>query len=158
MKPFEPGHIDDDGFDMMFTFLMMGKQKANYPALKELCLTMRRMMTQKNGGYSRHRKSKDVHVEGFEQVWRGIVIETMALVLSGEWERRCEDMIHWEITSPPLADEPVVVTVVHPSGARYIESGIWSSTDRCFYADSGKVYLQDDILAWDVGKPYEERR
>lgn len=89
---FKPGSINDGGFEMMFNFLLMGKPKANYPALKELGLALRRAMTQKNGGYKDYRKSKDTPVEDFEQIWRGIVIEALALVLSGEWERMEDEL------------------------------------------------------------------
>ena len=88
---FNPGSINDDGFDVMWSFLMMGGQKANYPALKEACMDLRQMMMQKTAGQRKDRK-KDLPWTEFEQVVRCIVIEAMALVLSGEWERLEEDL------------------------------------------------------------------
>lgn len=88
---FKPGSINDDGFDVMWSFLMMGGQKANYPALKEACMDLRQMMMQKTAGQRKDRKKYLPWTE-FEQVVRCIVIEAMALVLSGEWERLEEDL------------------------------------------------------------------
>lgn len=88
---FKPSRINDDGFDMMWSFLMMGGQKADYPALKEACMELRQMMTQKTAGQRKDRK-KDLPLTEFEQVVRRIVLEALALVLSGEWERMEEDL------------------------------------------------------------------
>lgn len=88
---FNPGGINDDGFDMMWSFLMMGGQKADYPALKEACMDLRQMMMQKTAGQRKDRK-KDLPLTEFEQVVRCIVIEAMALVLSGEWERMEDEL------------------------------------------------------------------
>lgn len=88
---FKPGSINDDGFDMMWSFLMMGGQKADYPALKEACMDLRQMMMQKTAGQRKDMK-KDPPWTELEQVMRCIVIEAMALVLSGEWERMEEDL------------------------------------------------------------------
>lgn len=33
----DPKRLSPDGFDMMWSFLMMGGQEANIPALKEHC-------------------------------------------------------------------------------------------------------------------------
>lgn len=88
---FKPGGINDDGFDMMWSFLMMGSQKADYPALKEACMDLQQMMVQKTAG-QRKDKKKDLPWTGFEQVVRRIVIEALALVLSGEWERMEDEL------------------------------------------------------------------
>ena len=82
----QPGRIDDDGFDMMWRFLMMGGQKANYPALKDACMQLQTMLTQMTGGQKKYRKARDVPFTEFEAVVKAIVIEAMALVLSGEYE------------------------------------------------------------------------
>ena len=82
----QSGRIDDDGFDMMWHFLMMGGQKANYPALKEACMQLRAMMMQKTAGQKKYKKARDVPLTEFEAVIKAIVIEAMALVLSGEFE------------------------------------------------------------------------
>ena len=84
-KPKSRCRIADDGFDMMWSFLEMGGQKANYPALKEACMQLRRALMQKNGGY-KYRKSGDIRAEDMETLCKIIVCEAMALVLSGEYE------------------------------------------------------------------------
>lgn len=83
-KP-EPGKIMDDGFDMMWSFLSMGGQKANYPALKDACMQLRKMMMQKTAGQRKDRK-KDLRFEDMETLCKIIVCEAMALVLSGKYE------------------------------------------------------------------------
>lgn len=83
-KP-ESGKIMDDGFDMMWSFLSMGGQKANYPALKDACLQLRKMIMQKTAGQRRDRP-KDLRFEDMETLCKIIVCEAMALVLSGEYE------------------------------------------------------------------------
>lgn len=88
---FNPGGINNDGFDMMWSFLMMGGQKADYPALKEACMDLRQMMMQKTAGQRKDMK-KDLLWTELEQVMRCIVIEAMALVLSGEWERMEDEL------------------------------------------------------------------
>lgn len=75
----------DDGFDMMWAFLSMGGQKANYPALKDACMQLRKMMMQKTAGQRKDRK-KDLRLEDLETICKIIVCEAMALVLSGEYE------------------------------------------------------------------------
>lgn len=82
----QPGRIDDDGFDMMWRFLMVGGQRANYPALKDACMQLQTMLTQMTGGQKKYRKARDVPFTEFEAVIKAIVIEAMALVLSGEYE------------------------------------------------------------------------
>lgn len=83
-KP-EPAKIVDDGFDMMWSFLSLGGQKANYPALKDACMQLRKMMMQKTAGQRRDRP-KDLRFEDMETLCKIIVCEAMALVLSGEYE------------------------------------------------------------------------
>lgn len=80
-----PGKIADDGFDLMWSCLEMGGQRANYPALKDACLRLRKMMMQKTAGQRKDRKS-DVSWNELETTCKVIVLEAMALVLSGEYE------------------------------------------------------------------------
>lgn len=48
--------VENDMFDTMWAFLQMGGQKANYPLLKEYCLDLRQLMTQKNNWTSQVQK------------------------------------------------------------------------------------------------------
>lgn len=76
--------LEEDMFDTMWAFLQMGKQKANYPMLKELCMELRQMMMQKTAG--QRKGKKDIPFDNLERVKNGIVVEAMCLVLSGELE------------------------------------------------------------------------
>lgn len=76
--------LEEDMFDTMWTFLQMGKQKSNYPMLKELCMELRQMMMQKTAG--QRKDKKDIPFGNLERVKNGIIVEAMCLVLSGELE------------------------------------------------------------------------
>lgn len=82
--PISSKKIEEDMFDTMWAFLQMGKQKANYPMLKELCMELRQMMMQKTAG--QRKGKKDIPFDNLERVKNGIVVEAMCLVLSGELE------------------------------------------------------------------------
>lgn len=77
--------VENDMFDTMWAFLQMGNQKANYPALKSACMELRQMMMQKTAG-QRKDKKKDISFDNLARVKNEIIIEAMALVLSGEYE------------------------------------------------------------------------
>lgn len=77
--------VENDMFDTMWAFLEMGSQKANYPALKQACMELRKMMMQKTAGHRKDRK-KDISFDNLARVKNEIIIEAMALVLSGEFE------------------------------------------------------------------------
>ena len=77
--------VESDMFDTMWAFLQMGKQKANYPALKEYCLQLRQMMLQKTAG-QRKNEPKDISFDDLPRIKNCIIMEAMALVLSGEYE------------------------------------------------------------------------
>lgn len=66
----------------MWSFLQMGGQKANIPALKENCELLQRAMMQKTAG-QRSNKRTDVDFGELDAIINGIVIEAMALWLSG---------------------------------------------------------------------------
>ena len=68
--------------DMMWSFLMMGQQKANITALKENCELLRQAMMQKTGG-----QQKGVDFNELETITNCIVIEAMCLYLSGELDK-----------------------------------------------------------------------
>ena len=64
--------LENDMIDHMWSFLQMGGLKSNYPALKSACMELRQMMMQKTAG---QRKAT-------------IIVEAMALVLSGDLENQ----------------------------------------------------------------------
>ena len=76
-----------DALDAMWNFLQMGGTKANIPALKEHCEMLQRMLMQKTAGQEGYRKSTDVDFGNLDAVTNVIVIEAMALWLSGELDR-----------------------------------------------------------------------
>ena len=73
--------------DTMWSFMQMGGLKSNYPALKEACMELRQMMMQKTAG---HRKDRphDIPFDNLERVKATIIVEAMALVLSGDLENQ----------------------------------------------------------------------
>lgn len=75
--------VETDMFDTMWAFLQMGGQKANYPVLKEYCLDLQQLMTQKTAGQAKYKKG-NLPFESLERIKNGIITEAMALVLSGE--------------------------------------------------------------------------
>lgn len=52
-----------DGFDMMYSFLLMGGQRSNIPALKEYCADLQQAMLQKTGGQEKYKKTGDVNFD-----------------------------------------------------------------------------------------------
>ena len=85
-KQMDADRVERDMFDTMWAFLQMGNQKANYPALKDACMELRQMMMQKTAGQRKDRK-KDIPFENLARIKNTIIIEAMALVLSGEFEK-----------------------------------------------------------------------
>lgn len=85
-KQMDADRVEHDMFDTMWAFLQMGSQKANYPALKDACMELRQMMMQKTAGQRKDR-SKDIPFENLARIKNTIIIEAMALVLSGEFEK-----------------------------------------------------------------------
>jgi hypothetical protein len=81
----KPNPWENDMMDTMWAFMQMGGLKADYPALKEACMELRKMMTQKTAG-QRKDKPKDLSWDNLERVKVTIICEAMALVLSGEYE------------------------------------------------------------------------
>ena len=74
--------LDEGQLDLMWQFLMMGKQRPNIPILKEKCDLLRQMMIQKTAG-QRNDKPNDVSFDDLGTICNCIVIETMCLYLSG---------------------------------------------------------------------------
>ena len=83
--------VSNDAFDTMWSFLQMGEQKANYPELKNQCLALRTLMMQKTGGQEKYARNGDISFDDLDTIKNNIVIEAMALVLSGELEGVFED-------------------------------------------------------------------
>lgn len=77
----------DNAFDTMYRFLEMGSTKADYPKLKEFVFRLRDMMTQNTAG-QRKEKPNDIDFEDLDMLKNFIVIEAMALVLSGDYEEK----------------------------------------------------------------------
>ncbi len=80
-----PDRVENDMFDTMWAFLQMGGMKSNYSALKSACMELRQMMMQKTAGQRKNKKS-DISFENLARVKNTIVIEAMALVLSGDFD------------------------------------------------------------------------
>lgn len=79
-------NVKRDSFDAMWSFLQMGRQKSNIPALKEHCEMLRHMMMQKTAG-QRKNKPNDISFCELDTVCNVIVIEAMALYLSGDLDK-----------------------------------------------------------------------
>lgn len=77
--------LENGMIDTMWSFLQMGGMKSNYPALKEACLEMRQLMTQKTAG-RRKDSPRDIPFDNLERIKATIIVEAMALVLSGDLE------------------------------------------------------------------------
>ena len=76
----------EEQFDVMWSFLQKGGMKSNIPCLKEHCMMLRQMMMQKTAG-QRDNKKNDIPFEHFDTIKNNIVIEAMALVLSGDLDK-----------------------------------------------------------------------
>lgn len=79
--------VKRDALDAMWSFLRLGGMKANIPALKEHCEMLRRMLMQKTAGQEAYGKSTDVGFGDLDAITNAIVIETMALWLSGDLDK-----------------------------------------------------------------------
>ena len=76
----------EEQFDVMWSFLQKGGMKSNIPCLKEHCMMLRQMMMQKTAGQGENKKN-DIPFEHFDTIKNNIVIEAMALVLSGDLDK-----------------------------------------------------------------------
>ena len=83
--------VNEDAIDAMWAFLRIGGQKANIQALRENCETMRQMMEQKTAG-QRAERPKDIPFEELDGVKNGILIEALALYLSGALDKLEKEM------------------------------------------------------------------
>ena len=87
MGAIDNNRLENDMIDHMWSFLQMGGLKSNYPALKKACMEMRQMMMQKTAG-QRKDCPKDIPFDNLERVKATIIVEAMALVLSGDLENQ----------------------------------------------------------------------
>ena len=84
--------LDEGQLEMMRNFLQMGYQKADVATLKELCDRLRQAMIQKTGGQRKDDLAECIPWEDIGTIVSNIVIETMALYLSGALDRlECEE-------------------------------------------------------------------
>lgn len=79
--------VKHGALDTMWAFLQMGGQKSNIPALKKYCEAFRQAMMQKTGGQEPHKNSGDIDFNEIDTIANFIVIEAMALYLSGDLEK-----------------------------------------------------------------------
>lgn len=82
----DKARVKHDSLDAMWSFLQMGGQKANIQLLRENCERLQQMMLQKTAG-QRKDKPKDVSFDELDGICNGIVIEAMAMYLSGLLDR-----------------------------------------------------------------------
>ncbi len=80
-------NLDAGQLELMWNFLRMGYQKANVPALKDLCGQLRQAMIQKTAGQRDDDPEYYTKFEDIGTIINSIVIETMALYLSGELDK-----------------------------------------------------------------------
>ena len=76
----------EEPFDVMWSFLQKGGMKSNIPCLKEHCMMLRQMLMQKTAGQRKDKKN-DLPFEQLDTIKNIIVIEAMALVLSGDLDK-----------------------------------------------------------------------
>lgn len=76
----------EEQFDVMWSFLQKGGMKSNIPCLKEHCMMLRQMLMQKTAGQRKDKKN-DLSFEQLDTIKNIIVIEAMALVLSGDLDK-----------------------------------------------------------------------
>lgn len=88
MTPEEIAEMHKRHFKQMWGFLQKYGQKANIPALKGYVADLIKMATQKTGGQPQYAKKGDIYIaQELEITMMSIVIEAVALVLSGELDK-----------------------------------------------------------------------
>lgn len=75
--------LDEGQFELMWNFLRMGYQKCNKGALRENCEALRQAMIQKTAGQRNDDPGFYINFDDIGTIINNIVIETMALYLSG---------------------------------------------------------------------------
>lgn len=79
--------LDEGQLMAMWNMLRMGYQKANIPALKDLCDQLRQALIQKTAGQRKEDPSYYVDFGDIGTIANSIVIETMCLYLSGALDK-----------------------------------------------------------------------
>lgn len=79
--------FDEGQFELMWNYLRMGHQKANIPALKELCDQLRQCLLQKTAGQRADDPDNYINFSDVGTIINCIAIEAMALYLSGELDK-----------------------------------------------------------------------
>ena len=79
--------LDEGQLDVMWNFLRAGMVKPNIAALKEYCDQLRQAMIQKTAGQRSDDPAENVSFDDLQTVINCIVIEAMALRLSGALDR-----------------------------------------------------------------------
>ena len=79
--------LDEGQLDLMWSFLRAGMVKPNIPALKEHCDMLRQMMIQKSAGQRSDDPAENVSFDDLGTIINCIVIEAMALRLSGALDK-----------------------------------------------------------------------
>ena len=124
--------LENGMIDTMWSFLQMGGIKSNYPALKEACLEMRQLMMQKTAG-QRKDSPRDIPFDNLERIKATIIVEAMALVLSGDLEEHT--------TSEAInKDEPVYAAKKNASALKNF-CFEWDCTVCPFVRESKKCAL-----------------
>lgn len=79
--------LDAGQLELMWSMLMMGKQKSNVPALKRFCDQLRQAMIQKTAGQRGDDPRNYVDFADLGTIINNIVIEAMCLYLSGDLDK-----------------------------------------------------------------------
>ena len=80
-------NLDSGQLDLMWQFLMMGQHKSNIPVLKENLDLLRQAMMQKDAGQRKDSGISAVKFEDIGTICNIIIIESMALYLSGDLDK-----------------------------------------------------------------------
>jgi hypothetical protein len=83
-------NLDEGQLDVMWSFLRAGMVKPNVPALIENCDLLRQAMIQKTAGQRSDDPGASVSFDDLGTIINSIVIEAMALRLSGDLEKLIE--------------------------------------------------------------------
>lgn len=82
--------LDEGQLDVMWSFLRAGMVRPNVPALIENCDLLRQAMIQKTAGQRSDDPADHVSFDDLGTIINSIVIEAMALRLSGDLEKIIE--------------------------------------------------------------------
>lgn len=80
-------NLDEGQLDLMWNFLRAGMVKSNVPALIENCDLLRQAMIQKTAGQRSDDPAENVSFDDLGTIINSIVIEAMALRLSGDLDK-----------------------------------------------------------------------